>query len=198
MMLPIIAFFLYIYLGLKKPGIALVTSPFVCAVIFLLGAEEESEILLFSSPIILFATLVAILYSKFDPEKEEWPRKMAKYFLSVLLLILAGVCLAILLGPFSTFVIFFLIIVSGSVIIYGLTSRYATASFVLSTIGASIRQNLPLPMALESASTGYTDGRIRILQRIKYWLVQGYSLSDAIRRGYPGCPGHALAMIAVA
>ena len=194
----LIAFLIYVYLGLKKPGVALVTSPFVCAVIFLLGEMEESEILVFSSPIILLATLAAILYSKFDPAKEDWPRKMAKYFLSVLLLILTGVCLAILLGPFSTFIIFFLVVISGSAIIYGLTSRYATASFVLSTIGASIRQNLPLPMALESASTGYADGRIKILQRIKHWLVQGYSLSEAIRRGYPGCPGHALAMLAVA
>ena len=205
-MLPIvlIAFFLYIYLGLKKPGVALITSPFVCAAIFILGAMEESEISVLSSPIILFATLIACVAGVSpakrgrDTRDTDWPRKMAKYFLSVLLIILLGICLVILLGSFSTFVIFLLIIILGTMITYSLTSRYATASFVLSTIGASIRQNLPLPMALESASTGYTDGRIKILRRIKYWLVQGYSLSGAIRRGYPGCPGHALAMIAVA
>jgi type II secretory pathway component PulF len=33
------------------------------------------------------------------------------------------------------------------------------------------------------------------MRAIKEWLVQGYSLSDSIRRGYPKCPGHAVAMI---
>ncbi|MBA7705526.1 hypothetical protein ES703_114357 [subsurface metagenome] len=61
-----------------------------------------------------------------------------------------------------------------------------------------MRQNLPLPMALESAASGRADSRSRILQRIQKWLVQGYSLSESIKRGYPKCPGHAVAMITAA
>jgi len=61
-----------------------------------------------------------------------------------------------------------------------------------------MRQNLPLPMALESAAAGRKDSRSIILQRIQKWLVQGYSLSQSIRRGYPKCPGYAVAMIAAA
>ncbi|MBA7653271.1 hypothetical protein ES703_61115 [subsurface metagenome] len=61
-----------------------------------------------------------------------------------------------------------------------------------------MRQNLPLPMALESAAAGRTDSRSITLQRIQKWLVQGYSLSQSIRRGYPKCPGYAVAMIAAA
>ena len=92
----------------------------------------------------------------------------------------------------------FVILFVGSIIAYGLTSRHATDAYIISTIGSSMRQNLPLPMALESAASGYTDNRSRILNGIQKWLVQGYSLSESIRRGYPTCPGYALAMIAAA
>jgi len=61
-----------------------------------------------------------------------------------------------------------------------------------------MRQNLPLPMALESAAGGRADSRSIILQRIQKWLVQGYSLSESIKKGYPKCPGHAVAMITAA
>jgi type IV pilus assembly protein PilC len=53
-------------------------------------------------------------------------------------------------------------------------------------------------MALDSAAGGLIDDRARILRQIKEWLVQGYSLGESIRRGYPNCPGYAVAMIAVA
>ena len=53
-------------------------------------------------------------------------------------------------------------------------------------------------MALESAAGGFSNKRSRILLNIKKWLVQGYSLSESIKRGYPKCPGYAVAMIAAA
>jgi type II secretory pathway component PulF len=53
-------------------------------------------------------------------------------------------------------------------------------------------------MALESAAASRTDSRSRILQRIQKWLVQGCSLSESIKKGYPKCPGNAVAMIAAA
>ncbi|RPI62001.1 MAG: hypothetical protein EHM48_04795, partial [Planctomycetaceae bacterium] len=34
--------------------------------------------------------------------------------------------------------------------------------------------------------------------RINYWLIQGQPLSEALRRGYPQCPGFALAQVAAA
>jgi len=61
-----------------------------------------------------------------------------------------------------------------------------------------MRQNLPLAMALESASVGQKDKRAKILRNIKNWLVQGYSLSESIKFGYPYCPGHIIATIAAA
>ena len=101
-------------------------------------------------------------------------------------------------GPLGIIGIAFFILFIGSVITYGLTSRHATATYVISTIGASMRQNLPLPMALESAASGPPTGRSRILLRIQKWLTEGYPLSESIRRGYPKCPGYAAAMIAAA
>jgi hypothetical protein len=47
-------------------------------------------------------------------------------------------------------------------------------------------------------AAGRTDKRSRILSNIKKWLVEGYWLSESIKRGYPRCPGYALAMIAAA
>jgi type IV pilus assembly protein PilC len=53
-------------------------------------------------------------------------------------------------------------------------------------------------MALESAAGECSDKRSRILSQIQKWLVQGYSLSESIKWGYPKCPGYAVAMIAAA
>ena len=101
-------------------------------------------------------------------------------------------------GPLGVIGIAFFILFIGSIIAYGLTSRHATDAYVISTLGSSMRQNLPLPMDLESAASGRGDSRSRILQKIQKWLVQGYSLSESIKRGYPKCPGYAVAMIAAA
>lgn len=76
------------------------------------------------------------------------------------------------------------------------TSESATAVFVISTIGSAMRQNLPLPMALETASQGLSGKRARVLRAIKKWLVEGYSLSESLKRGYPRCPGSWLALVA--
>jgi type II secretory pathway component PulF len=101
--------------------------------------------------------------------------------------------------PFISFIALFIFIsFIGSVISYGLTLQRATATYVISTIGSSMRQNLPLSMALESASSGQNNNRARTLQSITNWLVQGYSLSESLKRGYPRCPGYAVAMIAAA
>ena len=59
-----------------------------------------------------------------------------------------------------------------------------------------MRQNLPLPMALDCAATDAEYGTAMVLRDIKTWLVKGCSLADSIRRGYPQCPSRALAMVA--
>ncbi len=81
---------------------------------------------------------------------------------------------------------------------YNLISQDTTTTHVFSTIGASMRQNLPLATALESAAEGQKGKRRLIMQRISQWLTRGYPLSESLKHGYPRCPGYALAMVAAA
>ena len=194
----ILILLLYAILGFKKPGIALVTSPVVC---FLLGfvavSRESFENILFV-PVIFIVTLLAVLMARREPDSEKWPQKCAKWILITFAFLLLLITVGFVFSPLSIIGFMFFILFVGSIIAYGLTSRHATAAYVVSTIGSSMRQNLPLPMALESAAGGRTDRRSRILQRIQKWLVQGYSLSESIKRGYPKCSGYIVAMIAAA
>jgi type II secretory pathway component PulF len=139
-----------------------------------------------------------VLLSKREPDAEQWPQAIAKWILIILALLLALVTMTVVFGPLGVIGIVLVFMFFGSIIAYGLTSRHATAAYVISTIGSSMRQNLPLPMALESAASSLSDSRSRILNGIKKWLVQGYSLSESIKRGYPKCPGYAVGMIAAA
>jgi type IV pilus assembly protein PilC len=189
---------LCVILAVKRPGIALVLLPVVC---FLVGyaavLRELYENIIFV-PLIFVVTLLAVLMTRREPESESWPQKCAKWILIILAFLLLFVTVGLTFGPLSFVGFMFFILFVGSIIAYGLTSRHATAAYVVSTIGSSMRQNLPLPMALESAAGGRADNRSRILRRIKKWLVQGYSLSESIKRGYPKCPGYVVAMTAAA
>jgi type II secretory pathway component PulF len=161
-----------------------------------MGSENDFTVTVFA-PVIFFGTLIAVLLSKREVGSERWPQKCAKWILiacaALLLLATAGV----VFGPLGVIGLVFFILFIGAVISYGLTSRRMIAAYVISTIGSSIRQNLPLPMALEAAAER-VDKRARILRKIQNWLVQGYPLSEAIKRGYPRCPAYAVAMIAAA
>jgi general secretion pathway protein F len=194
----ILLLLIYLYLGWKYPAIALVTSPFVAGTMTLIGAADEDIAVVVLSPGIFIISIIVILLSKSESDSVQWTKTCAKWILSILLFLLLLVVLGALCGPFFVFGIVFVIVLAGSVISYSLTSRHATDAYVISTIGSSMRQNLPLSMALESAASGLTDNRSRILKGIQKWLVQGCSLSESIRRGYPRCPGYATAIIAAA
>ncbi len=139
-----------------------------------------------------------MLLSKREVDSEQWPQKCAKWILIVCVALLLLATAGIVFGPLGAIGLGFFILFIGAVISYGLTSRRTIAAYVISTIGSSIRQNLPLSMALEAAAGGQDDKRARILRKIQKWLVQGYPLSEAIKRGYPRCPAYAVAMIAAA
>jgi type II secretory pathway component PulF len=194
----IILLALYIYLGRKEPAIALVTSPFVAGTLFVLVAAEEDYAAMVITAFICLATLITVAASKRDPDSDHWPQTYSKWILVTLMVLTLFVAACGAFAPLGVTGIVFMALLLGSLIAYRLTSQHAIAAYVISTIGASMRQNLPLPMALESAADGLADDRSRILRRIQKWLVQGYSLSESIKRGYPQCPGHAVAMIAAA
>ena len=194
----ILVLVIYIYLGLKMPAIALVTSPFMAGALLVVGAADENGVVMAAAPLIFLSTLLAVLASKREPDSELWPQIWARWIVIFFVFLLASVTAGVVFGPLGVtgFVLF--ILFGASIFAYHLTSRHATAAYIISTIGSSMRQNLPLPMALESAAGGRIDHRARILTKIKQWLVQGCSLSESIRRGYPKCPGYAVAMMAAA
>ena len=193
----IIILVLYIYLGFKEPAIALVTSPVVALTIAFIGTVNNSMAIIIA-PFIFLGTVMVVSVSKRDPGSERWPQIWAKWILVILIFLLVSIIVGAIFGSAGIIGFIFFILFFSSIIAFFVTSRYATAAYVLSTIGSSMRQNLPLPMALESAAGGRSDKRSMILQRIKKWLIQGYSLSESIKRGYPKCPGHAVAMITAA
>ncbi len=188
----------YIYLGRKYPTIALVTSPFVAGSLVLFGVVDENIAVVVIAPFIFIVTIIAVLLSKPEPVDEPWPQVFAKWILIIVVFLLLSVTLGAVFGPLGVSGIVFFALLIGSIIAYALTSRLATDTYIISTIGSIMRQNLPLSMALESAAGGRADKRSRILNQIQKWLVQGYSLSESIKRGYPKCPGFAVAMIAAA
>jgi type II secretory pathway component PulF len=188
----------FAFLGYKRPGLALIISPIsavLLAVVLIFIDYPEAALM---TPFIFIATLIAILMAKYEPDSNLLPKEIAKG-----VLVSCGVLIVTVVGfvfflPGAPFVLIIFIAFIGFIINYAGTSRYATAAYVISTIGSSMRQNLPLAMALETAASGRSDSRARILRRIHKWLVQGYSLSESIKRGYPKCPGRAVAMIKAA
>jgi type II secretory pathway component PulF len=194
----ILILLLCVILAFKRPGTAMVLLPVVCVLLGCAAVFRESIENMLFVPVVFIVTLLAVLMTRREPDSEKWPQKCAKWILITLGFFLLLVTVGFVFGPLSIIGLMFFILFVGSIITYGLTSRHATAAYVVSTIGSSMRQNLPLPMALESAAGGRTDHRSRILRRIQKWLVQGYSLSESIKRGYPKCPGNVVAMIAAA
>ncbi|MHC4596254.1 MAG: type II secretion system F family protein [Planctomycetota bacterium] len=194
---------LFIIMAIIKPGIAVITSPVVCLVLAWAGYVTEAYEAIFSAVFIFIATMSIVSVTKPETDTEQWPQILAKWILisiPILLLLAATVVFTAAGAGGPIFFMFFIMAVAliGAIISCALSSRHTTAVYVVSTIGSSMRQNLPLPMALESAAAGRKDRRSMTLQRIQKWLVQGYSLSQSIRRGYPKCPGYAVAMIAAA
>jgi len=185
-------------LGYKKPGLALITSPIAAIELIFVALFVDQVEAAIIAPFIFIATLIAILMAKYEPDSDLLPKRIAKGILLCSGVLIVAVVGFVLFLPGAPIVLIIFIAFTGFIINYAGTSRYATAAYVVSTIGSSMRQNLPLAMALESAASGQYDSRARILRRIHKWLVQGYSLSESIKRGYPKCPGRAVAMISAA
>ncbi len=189
---------LYLYLGIKRPGLAFLTCPLPSLFV---GIYFESMrypvdslvigILIFIIP----ATLVSIILAKRqDDEEDKWPRICAKWGLAIIFLSLLAICLGLVFPPG---LIIFPVFVT-SFIYYLVASRRVVALNVIATIGTSMTQNLPLAMALTTAAENRQDEYGRILRRVSKWLGQGYSLGKAIKRGYSKCPSDMTAMITAA
>lgn len=191
----------YVVLGYVRPKLAFTTVPVVAIVMGYAAVESNIEELIVVAPALFVGTLIAVAASGVRSEPRQWVHWWAWWILlTMVALLLLGLVLAGLSALGAGFVIPLLFVLAvmaiiGSLANYGLVSRRATASSVFSTIGASMRQNLPLPMALDCAAAGQEDAAAFVLRRIQSWLVKGYALTEAIRRGYPQCPPRVLAIL---
>lgn len=191
----------YVALGLKRPVLALWTMPLLALVlVFDSVASERPDIFLFAA-VLTLATLVAIAISEREPDAQQWFHKWAFWTLIVITITVGLGALLIGFGMLGAGMVLPLLFILGglgvgaSLISYGITNRHAKVVHVFSTLGASMRQNLPLPMALDCATMGRDDGIASTLRKIEKWVVQGYPVVEAIRRGYPQCPAQALALL---
>jgi type IV pilus assembly protein PilC len=189
---------LFIVLGVLvfyKPGLGFLAGIVLSVFVIVFGAAFELVEMLWSAPFIFFATLII---AAFGPRRDgsNWPRILARRLLIVCALILLTVGAFAAFGVWGGFGLIFVQLFIGAVIGAFSTSEFARSSYVITTIGASMRQNLPLPMALEMAAVGQDNKRADILRNIKKWLIEGYPLSESMRRGYTKCPAYITAMVA--
>ena len=195
LILTIFVLILYVILGLKKAGFALVTLPVVVVVLFISAASYELLAPAIAALCIVPATLTAILFMKHETDVVPWPKRWAKRIIITFLAIILLIGFFAISSPLGGAAIGFLGLLFAYCLGVTVTQRNATIAFVISTIGASIRQNLPLPMALQSASENIKYKHSQILRQISKWLVQGYSLSESIKRGFRRCPARITALI---
>lgn len=126
----------------------------------------------------------------------EAARVVGKFlFYGFLILVFVGSVAVNLPGIYGPLLV---IAFAGAVLRYNLISRDVLTAYVFSTIGSSMRQNLPLATALAIEADGQHGRRQRIMSRIDRWLTEGLPLSQAIRRGFGQCPGYALGMLVAA
>lgn len=189
---------LWFVLARTRPRVAILTLPLAVVMILAAGVfadTREYDVLGFHviaaigwAALTVVSTLLVLATTPYDfvTGQYPWPRTWAKWiliFLGYLLL------LVILLAVFNLFgIIFFALFLSGA-FRFQKTVRYAGAMEILSTLSHSVRQSLPLPMALHTAAQNRPNSAsARVLESISHWLVQGLPLGQAIRNGWPKAP----------
>ena len=174
-------------LAFARPSAGFITAFGIA--LLLSGLAIERIELVVAGFIVFMAAVAAIVFK----ESGLWARRI----LITCGLVVIVVSSFVLFGQFGLLSLMVFLLFAGAVIGIVMTLELTTAAYVVSTISSSVRQNLPLPMAMEIAATGQNDKRARILRNIKKWLVEGYSLSESLKRGYARCPGYATALVAV-
>ena len=186
----------YFYLWPKKPVMAMVSSPFVFAALLYIAKWNQDPTLLVLALIAFVAAMLMLSIKKAETIKDIWVRTLARWLVAILVVItLTGLSFQIFPGLIIVPMLFFLL--AGFVISYTICARQSAVVDVVSTIGACMRQNLPLATALAGAARQRTDKQGLILGRVAEWLTQGFSLSESLKRGYPSCPGRVIALIAM-
>lgn len=193
----------FIILAWKKPAAALILLlPTTAWIVFtglinFEGRIPDEAIVMHVLSIILLPVSICIIHWSPSSSRLEtpWYRAVTGAILTIFkyLVILA---LFVLVFQFFSPILFMLFLVGSYQ--FAQAQKFGLAVDVISTIGTSTRQSLPLPMALTTAAYGQKKKQARIFNNIAHWLTQGWPLSEALRRGYPKCPSNILASITAA
>jgi len=125
-------------------------------------------------------------------ERLAWPIIWARW---LLIIILALNFLFLLLWGFQVVGILLFCLFTGAVWQAVQAACFARSFEIISTLTLCVRQNLPLAMAIKTAAQHSKKSVKSILERITHWLVQGYPLSEALRKGWPQAPAHLMAAL---
>ncbi len=200
LLLNLVLFAGFCYLPKKKPAETLVLLPFVLAImivplmIYYDGIDPGWGLTTLLFPIVLMPIAILGVYRAADENPLEYPwygttSGVLLFILKYLSIIIVFIAVFQYFSP-----VFFLIFLVG-VFQYARAKKIGLTLDVISTIGAAIRQSLPLPTALTSAAYGQHRRQARVYIRVAHWLSQGWPLSEALRRGYWRCPAEVLAAI---
>lgn len=195
----------FVYFGLpclawKRPGWAMALLPLtaVAPVVGGLIALEETGNDYFLIPVIggIIIFFITVIMIRFKPlpelDKEPWYKTAGRVIFQIFVSLLY---LGLLLGIFQAFGLILFILSLIVAFRYQQTRRYSQSLNVLSTLSAAMRQNLPLPMALETAASGRKDPAAEIYRKTAKYLCEGRPLSESLKRAYPKCPAEILAAL---
>ena len=116
----ILVLLFYIYLGYKKPGIALITVPFVSITLGIITSIDEDPLAGIIAGFLFLMTLMSVLISRRRYESAQWPHVCAKLILVIFLLLSLFAVMSVVLGPVAVLGIVFIIILISSIIAYSL------------------------------------------------------------------------------
>ncbi|MCF7957605.1 MAG: type II secretion system F family protein [Phycisphaerae bacterium] len=188
----------FIVLAIYQPLLAMVLSPIISATLAGISAEQGEEGMAFLFSSIFLAVLLTVSLRTPKHDQPFWPQTLARWILGTILFFGLAISSFVVMPFLAVYGLLFWIAMAAVIIRYHVIAQDNLALEIFSLLGSCMRQNLPLATALESAAAGRHDKRSVILIRISQWLTFGFSLSDAIRRGYPRCPGNALGIIEMA
>ena len=111
--------------------------------------------------ILLFLLTVILVFVKRQSnyDDEPWYKIVSRICLHIIIALLYLALLIVIFRPFGAILFVMTVVLWFR---FRQTRRYSLALNVLSTISAAMRQNLPLPMALETAEIGRASCRERV------------------------------------
>ena len=173
----------------RLPRTILVISLPGAAIFMLMGLATEDYTAVMLAPGLFLSCYVYVGYFLMA-EDHVMARVIARQVLWVVLLFLLLVLVGTLFGAWVTAGILAFVVWLGAMMAYGRTARRSLVFSVLTTLKASMTQNLPLPMALDCAAQGRVDQEAFVYRQLKKHLIQGHNLVEALRLAMPQCPGH--------